>query len=417
MTSKAKLLIIFALVYFFSPNGLSSLPNQPIAYLLKEVLKLTATQAAYFSALAILGWAIKPLWGFISDNFPIFGSRRKSYLIIVSLLAGLGWLLLALTHNYTVGLLLVILTLSSFAYAFQDVVTDAHMIEMGKKENALTEFQSIQWLAVSVAQIITGFVGGLLAAKLSYQINFSIAMLFPLIVALFAVFLIREPATGKFSLLSGENLAVQNFKKSFFNKEFLLIAIFLFLWNFSPSFGVPFFYYRVDELHFSKIFIGILASVAALGSALGAILFKFISIKVNFKKLLIFSILIAGLGTFFSLIYLAPFIKNNELLAKIISVADGIIWGSLGMIAFLTMLTFAAQKTVTMIAGTMFAFFTAVINLGTMTSQALGGFLYEKIGLAPLIIVSGITSLLILVLVPFLKTEYKANNETSFHNN
>ncbi len=60
--SKFKYIIIFALVYFFSPNGLSSLPNLSISYLLKDVFKLTATQAAYFSAISILGWAIKPLW-------------------------------------------------------------------------------------------------------------------------------------------------------------------------------------------------------------------------------------------------------------------------------------------------------------------------------------------------------------------
>ncbi|MEM4461033.1 MAG: MFS transporter, partial [Nanopusillaceae archaeon] len=147
MLSKFKYIIIFFLVYFFSPNGLSFLPNLTLNFLLKETLKLTATQLAYFSAITILGWALKPLWGFISDLIPLLGSKRKSYLILSSLFAALCWLVLALTQNYNVWFLLLILTISSFAYAFQDVVTDALMIEIGKKENRLAEFQSFQWLA------------------------------------------------------------------------------------------------------------------------------------------------------------------------------------------------------------------------------------------------------------------------------
>lgn len=411
MASKTKLLIIFALVYFFSPNGLAALPNQPIAYLLKEGLKLTASQAAYFSAVTILGWAIKPLWGFISDTLPVFGSRRRSYLVLVSLLAASSWLILALTHNYTVGFLLSVLTLSSLAYAFQDVVTDALMIELGKKENALAEFQSVQWLGVYVAQILVGVAGGWAAANLSFQTTFSIAMFFPLIIALLALLLLRqeEPAEIKFSHF------FTTIKTAIFKKEYLLITLFIFLWRFSPSYGTPFFYFQVDELHFPKMFIGVLASLGAVGSVSGALLFKFIAPKVTLRKLLIFSVLAGGLLTFFSLIYLIPNVKANALLSKTLAVSEALFLAPIGTIAFLTMLTFAAEKTSVSAAGTMFAFITAVMNLGLMASDALGGFLYDKIGLAPLIIVSGITSLSILVFVPFLKI--KEANSTHLNPN
>jgi predicted MFS family arabinose efflux permease len=53
----------------------------------------------------------------------------------------------------------------------------------------------------------------------------------------------------------------------------------------------------------------------------------------------------------------------------------------------------------------MFAFLTSIINLGTMGSGFLGGYLYSKIGLGPLIALSGLTSLMILIFVPFLKIE------------
>ncbi|MEM0476545.1 MAG: MFS transporter [Candidatus Aenigmatarchaeota archaeon] len=402
MITKLKYLIIFALVYFFSPNGLSSLPNLTLNFLLKETLKLTATQLAYFSAITILGWALKPLWGLISDLIPIFGSKRKSYLVLTSLLAAFCWLILAFTQNYNVWLLLIILTISSFAYAFQDVVTDALMIEIGKKEKRLAEFQSVQWLAVSIAQIITGFTGGLAAEKLRAQTTFGIAVLFPLIIALIVLILLRK--TEEEPVLKFKEFK-DNFKSAILTKEFLLVNLFLFFWRFSPSFGAPMFYYQVDVLKFSKFFLGTLASLGAIGSALGAIIFAYLTKKIKFKKLLFWSVFLGGILTFEALIYLTPFIKQNLFLARALAIFDSLLFGILGMIFFLTMLTFAAQKTDPKLAGSIFAFITSIMNVGLMGSSALGGWLYEKIGLAPLIIISGVTSLVILVFLPFLKVE------------
>jgi hypothetical protein len=38
----------------------------------------------------MLPWAFKLLYGIISDNYPIFGSKRRIYLIILSAIAGIS---------------------------------------------------------------------------------------------------------------------------------------------------------------------------------------------------------------------------------------------------------------------------------------------------------------------------------------
>ncbi|MEM4460864.1 MAG: hypothetical protein QXY70_01865, partial [Nanopusillaceae archaeon] len=92
-------------------------------------------------------------------------------------------------------------------------------------------------------------------------------------------------------------------------------------------------------------------------------------------------------------------------LAKVLAIVDSILFGVLGIIFFLTMLTFAAQKTNPKLAGSIFAFITSVMNLGLMGSEALGGYLFSKVGLFWLIVISGITSLAILIFIPFLKID------------
>ena len=41
--------------------------------------------ASYMSMLSVT-WSIKILYGLISDNFPIMGSRRKSYIIMAGII-------------------------------------------------------------------------------------------------------------------------------------------------------------------------------------------------------------------------------------------------------------------------------------------------------------------------------------------
>src|SRR3989338_9131252 len=140
--------IVFATVYFFSSNGLGALPNLSLNFLLKEKIKLDPSQLSYFLAVTHLAWIVKPLWGYISDSIPLFGSRRKSYLVLASGCAAAVWACLAMTQNYTVANLLTLVTVSYLAYAFQDVVTDGLMVEVGKPTGLTGRFQAIHWRAV-----------------------------------------------------------------------------------------------------------------------------------------------------------------------------------------------------------------------------------------------------------------------------
>ena len=75
-----KYYMLFALIYF--GQGIYNLPAQSIFYWLKDTLGLTVAKITYISAFATIPWCIKPLYGLISDLFPLAGYRRKSYMIL-----------------------------------------------------------------------------------------------------------------------------------------------------------------------------------------------------------------------------------------------------------------------------------------------------------------------------------------------
>lgn len=380
---------------------MASLPGLAVQYLLKDVLKMTASQASYFGAVTMLGWVIKPLWGMISDAVPIFGYRRKSYLMLTTFVAAAIWFVLGQTQNYTVTFLILMFTFSSVAYAFNDVVCDGLMVETGKPHNLTGKFQSWQWGAVYTAGIITSLAGGWVAANLANQTIFTINAVFPLLVLFLVLFLVAETKSADYKAQYKKSLVA--LKSAAGDKTLWLVALFLFFWNFSPSFGTPFFYYANDVLKFDKIFFGVVGAVGSAFSVIGSMLFARFSKKIKTKKLLYFSIFLGVGAALFDLIYFTPFILNNLWRARIVYMTSAALLNILGIFIFLTMLNLAAVICPKYSEGTTFAALMSVWNLGGMGSAALGGWLFDQIGLQPLIIVSAAFTALAWPLVRLLK--------------
>jgi MFS-type transporter involved in bile tolerance (Atg22 family) len=73
-------------------------------------------------------WSFKILYGLISDNVPICGTRRKSWLIIMGILQFITIISLALTEPKDPLAVALILATASLSEAFVNVVSDAIMV-------------------------------------------------------------------------------------------------------------------------------------------------------------------------------------------------------------------------------------------------------------------------------------------------
>ncbi len=152
------LLVFFGLAYFCQHFGQAGLIMQPLKYYLKDVLNYDTVQMTAFFNILTFPWIIKPLYGLVSDYFPLMGYRRKSYLLIVNILASLGFL--AVWGVNDIGAVQMALLLTAFSTAFSDVAVDGLMVELGNKTGQTQHFQSQQWLWFNVATVITSLGGG-----------------------------------------------------------------------------------------------------------------------------------------------------------------------------------------------------------------------------------------------------------------
>ena len=81
-------MLFFGLVYVVEGIGQTGgLIAQPLNYYLKQTFGWTAVQVTAYLTILNLPWIIKPVYGIISDFFPLFGRRRFSYLVLTSSLA------------------------------------------------------------------------------------------------------------------------------------------------------------------------------------------------------------------------------------------------------------------------------------------------------------------------------------------
>jgi MFS family permease len=396
--------LFFAVSYFV--QGLadlsSGLANQPVQYLLKEDMQLTAAQTGFFFAVIGLGWTIKPLYGLLSDLFPLAGSQRKGYLLLMSTVGTASWLALSSVPS-EYHFVLVFLTLCAATLAFCDVMIDALMVETGRPLGLTGSFQAVQWASISLAFTLAQFGGGYLSAYATPRTVFLLSALFPLTTMIATIRLAQEPKTTlNQDHLRATGLSLAQAARS---RTLWVVAGFLFFWNLSPSFGTPLLYYQTDILQFSKVFIGTLGAVSNAAGILGALLFFAFCRGFPLRRLLFFAVALGAVSS-------ASFLALNGPKSAIVLYFT---FGLISQITHLAVLDLAARSCPVRAEGTVFALLMSCLNVGRTGATALGGWLYDHAGFTPLILASTSCTALCWLIVPLLQgsTPSPAAAETS----
>lgn len=333
-----------AIVYFVQgAGGLASIAS---ALILREELQLDFFQMGLIGAASVIPWSIKPLYGLLTDLFPIGGYRRKPYLHIGPLLAVLGYLTLGLNGNSFLSFLLP-LVVANIGLGLTDVAIDGLIVEKSTSATA-GRYQGISQGSIRVAAFVTSFLSGLLISRnilTPHQIYLVLGCL-PLITFVASFFVQETKVSGPtehkaheilsrpfiasmlliFVLLIG-NLAFSEQAAALFHVPTMLLstlvwvlffgwigtyfhklirqnlatrmiflaAIFLLLWRFNPGAGSPLFFYMKDTLQLSEESLGFISTAGQVGSIIAVILAVKLFDKISLKMLLFWTTLVAAL--------------------------------------------------------------------------------------------------------------------------
>jgi MFS family permease len=387
-----KLFWVFALssaVYF--TQGIEGLPSQGLFYYLKESLHFSAEKIMIIGSIITFAWLVKPLIGYVIDNF-----LSKRAWIFISLALDIVFALFLGFMQMPLILLVALLVINSGNAAFRDVAVDGIMCVEGKKYQATGKIQSIQWVSLLVAGLITGIGGAFIAEKWGYQIGFLCLIPVYLLVGLPAYFYHEEQAENRLEnrglpsdrQSQKHSTLLNDLKKLFGDKRILIIGLFIFLYKYSPSFGTPLFFIQRDSFKWGKMWIGILGTISTLFGVIGSLLYYKFSQKINIKKWLYYSVFLGALTTL-SYLYYTP----------VSAVIYDVFYSFLGMFIFLMVMDFMARHSVKGLEATSFALLCSINNLSGVASNLSGAFLLPLVGLKWLIVLSALTSFLCLPLI------------------
>jgi hypothetical protein len=390
------LMWFFAIVYTVEGIGQAKagVVWQPLTHFLKQSLGWGPLQVSASLAVLDVPWVIKPLYGLVSDFVPLWGSRRRSWLLGANLaaVAAFAWV-----GGVTEPAAIVpALTVTAVAMAISSTLCGALLVENGQRLGASGRFINQQWLWFNIALMGASLLGGWLIEWLSAAGALHAAAWCAAaapVATLASLWLVSEQrARIDWAGLRQRWGALLTALRS---RTLWLIAAFLFLYYFSPGFGTPLYYAMTDHLRFSQGFIGLLSSVNAAGWIAGGILYHRSFARLSTLRLLRVSI---WFGTAATLAYLLLF-------NPVTAIAIYFVSGLAAMVANLATLTLAADHCPPGAEGFAFAALMSVINLATPTADMIGSALYEHVfagHLAPLIVLSAAATAAVLLFVRFL---------------
>ena len=163
-----QLLLFFALVYVVEGLGqVGGLITQPLNYYLKTAQNWTPARriTASSSRYSTCRGSSSQIYGLISDFVPLFGYRRKSYLILVNVaaIAGFIWT----TQITAPGNLFLSLSVTAYAMAISSTLCGAVLVENGQRLHESGSFVNQQWLWYNIAAMAAALLGGQLVERLS----------------------------------------------------------------------------------------------------------------------------------------------------------------------------------------------------------------------------------------------------------
>lgn len=427
---------LLAILTVYLVQGILHLGRLAVSFFLKDELGLTPAQVAALMGIVAIPWIIKPLFGFMSDGLPIFGYRRRPYLILSGLLGSISWVSLA-TIVHTSWAATSAIALGSLSVAVSDVIVDSLVVERARGESQAKagSLQSLTWGTVALGGLITAYFSGMLLEHFTTRNIFLMTASFPLIVSGVAWLIAETPVSktqhhrqfptlrtqkdedcltkennnSNFSTIKHQ---LSQLRKAISQKAIWLPTAFLFILLATPSAESAFFFFTTNELHFQPEFLGRVHLVTSIASLVGVWIFQRFLKTVPFRVIFGWSTVISTVLGMTMLLLVTHTNRSLGIDDHWFSIGDNLIITVMGQIAYMPVLVLAARLCPPGVEATLFALLMSITNLGRVVSQELGAVLMHQLGITEtnfdamwlLVVIANLSNLLPLPFLSWLPT-------------
>ena len=335
----------------------------PLKNLLKNTLGASREATAAFFFWTTMPWYFKPLVGIVQDALPLFGTRRRSYLLVFCLLSSLAWWGLAATPYDYHWFLWVCLGINIMMVVAITAV-GGYMVEVAQSSASAGRLSSIRSVVEQLCYVISGPLAGALASiAFAWTAVACGAITFLGVpVALWALrerLLRRQPGEPARVLRAAGGTLVQ----ALHSGPLWLAAAVAFLFYFAPGTNTAQFYAEQNDLHLTTQQQGTIQFLAGCAGIVAALLYGVFGPKhLTLRWLLIICILLGAAGQAAFVLYI------NWDLARLTAVLNGFGY----TLADLALLHLAVRATPKGCEALGFALLMAVRNFGIYGGDWLG---------------------------------------------
>jgi folate/biopterin transporter len=387
-------------VYFV--QGALGISKIATTYFLKDNLHLSPTEVAEIMGIISLPWVVKPLYGFISDGIPLFGYKRKSYLVLSGLVGFTSWIALGTIVDDSLGTIIA-LTTGSLSIAVSDVIVDSVVVEESRKpsidnsddfavsdqlqhSSSAGDLQSLCWGTAAVGGILSAYFSGSLLQFLTARQIFQITGTLPLLTSLTSLF-INEQKMNNTNNLDVSSL-IRNLRNQILklietmnNPAIYLPVFFIFIWQSTPSPDSAMFYFTTSQLNFQPEFLGRVRLVASIASLMGVGVFRWKLKDTSSKSIILWSTIASTLLGLTPILLVTHYNRFLGIPDQAFSLVDTAVLTVLHQVAFMPTLVLASSLCPPGIEGTLFASLMSIYNAAGVISNEAGATLTSALNI------------------------------------
>lgn len=374
---------VFLYSLYFTIGFTLAFPAVAIQFTIMDILSPVGAGIAYGAMAA--PWCLKPIYGFISDKYPVFNwGKRKPYISFACLMSSYLYISVY-DFKDTFVVFILYLTLISMYICIIDVCADSITVGYAKKETKSGVIQSNTWISRGTGTLVGFIFGGLMYNKTSAQDVLNVTSYIPLINA-FTVWNVIEYTEKNTKVPSFKDLK-NNFIKQ---KGFIMI---LFLFHVAPNYRVFYEYYLKEKLDYTSDNFTYLNVISSVSFVFGLISFKYYFRKFELKRVLVIAVLsstILRLSQIGVVLNWFPYFG--------IVMIDGMVEAFCGQLIMMPLVVIAAKVCDDGLEGAFFSFVMSVMNFGGFLGDEFGALIAHLLGVTKI----EFTNLYILMLIGIL---------------
>ena len=404
-------------------QGMEELAKLSVDYFYKDDLKLSPAQLQMSHGIVVFPFMVKPIWGFISDGFPIMGYRRKFYLMLFGFTASVMWVVMGVFVR-TWGGALTVLLMVNLSTAFISVIAKALIVEhsAGASVEYASWLQAVFFGTNACASILANYMGGFLLQYMSKFAVMASTAVFPLLVVLACFFLHEETTDDPPSVMlqlqrlhhaltsrgatrrtppdadgtapgpSGRDAGPGTSSTSSTSTSrgprrrhvpLYVPIVFMYFFMAMPNADGAMFFFYTNGLGFPPEFMGRIRLVGGICHLLGVILYMTFWKKVAYRKVLAVGLVVNVAVQATILLLVTGVNRRMHIPDAVFCLGDKALAEAVGTVSFFPILVLAARLCPKSVEGTLYALLMSVLNLGSMTSTQIGSLITLLVGVTP----------------------------------